>query len=96
MTTTPRRGKWPTFLAGPIPGSGETWAAINHALQHGGRGLPSEFSLAQFLARHRGMRNPARLPELSESQILAWADAYFQQHGAHERTRPGGRRPWRN
>jgi hypothetical protein len=72
-----RTGAWPTRPAGAIPEApGETWHAVDVALSLGRRGLPGGSSLAQLLARRRGVRNPARLPRLSRRQILAWADAH--------------------
>jgi hypothetical protein len=77
-----RRGKWPTVNSGTIPESpGDTWNAISIALRHGLRELPSGMSLAQLLAVHRGKRNRAALPPLTEAQIVAWADAYYARHG---------------
>jgi hypothetical protein len=77
-------GKWP--MGGcpeqAIPGTwGERWNAVDQALGRGLRGLPGGSSLANLLAEHRGVRNPARLPPLTEEQILAWADAHFAAHG---------------
>jgi hypothetical protein len=77
-------GKWP--MAGcpeqAISGTrGERWHAVDLALRLGRRGLPGGASLAGLLAEHRGVRNPARLPPLTEKQILAWADAHFAAHG---------------
>jgi hypothetical protein len=50
-----RKGKWPTVLAGPIPGAkGETWWSVDRALRDGLRGLPGGDSLPQLLRRARG------------------------------------------
>src|SRR5262249_51879195 len=38
-------------------------------------------SLAQLLAKHRGVRNTGRLPKLRIEQVLAWADAHRQRTG---------------
>jgi hypothetical protein len=47
-------GSWPTRTSGPVTGApGEKWVNIDMALRHGRRGLPSQMSLAQFLALHR-------------------------------------------
>jgi len=57
-----RTGSWQKALSGPIPDSGgESWRRAESALIVGTRGLPGGDSLAQFLTRHRGMRNRARL-----------------------------------
>ena len=73
-------GRWPTVESGPVLHMpGETWMAVNQALQRGHRGLPGNSSLARLLAKERGAR-----PPLTIRQILAWADNH------HTRT---GRRP---
>jgi hypothetical protein len=75
-------GKWPRVTSGDIRHApGEKWAYVNHALIHGGRGLPGGSSLAQLLAMHRGVRNSKRLPHLSEGQVLTWADAHHGRTG---------------
>jgi pyrroloquinoline quinone (PQQ) biosynthesis protein C len=78
-----RTGRWPKHTSGPIVGSpGETWGAVNAALKAGHRGLlPGGSTLAGLLAAHRGVRNRAALPNLTEAQILAWADAYHARTG---------------
>jgi len=76
-----QRGKWPTVAAGPIPGTDASWRSVNGNLLHGHRGLPDGDSLARLLEKERGVRNSKRLPQLSEKQILRWADAYFKRHG---------------
>jgi hypothetical protein len=78
-------GEWPTSESSrqEIPGSGgERWAAVDHALYSGHRGLPGGSSLAALLARHRGVRNIHRLPRLTVKQILAWADTFHVLTGA--------------
>ncbi len=86
-----RTGKWPQHQAGPIPDShGETWHAVNHALMNGRRGLPGGGTLADLLAEHRGVRNPANLPPLSVKQILAWADEHHQRTGQWPRSKTPG------
>jgi hypothetical protein len=50
-----RTGNWPTRDSGPVVGApGETWAAVNHALRRGSRGLPGGSSLARLISEHRG------------------------------------------
>lgn len=76
-------GKWPTRNAGEIPGTlGITWAAVDAALRDGTRGLPGGSSLAQLLAEKFAVRNIQRLPPLTETQILAWADAHQARTGS--------------
>jgi hypothetical protein len=43
---------------------------VDNALIYGHRNLPGGSSLAQLLARHRGVRNKRRLPILTEKVIL--------------------------
>jgi hypothetical protein len=66
-----RTGQWPKRGCGAIlEAPGETWNAIDQALQKGHRGLPGGSSLAQLLAEHRGVRRRAqenaRLPRTSK------------------------------
>jgi hypothetical protein len=73
-------GKWPSVYSGQIPGTqGETWSSVARALETAGRGLPVRCSLPSFLAEHRGRRNQACLPPLTQTQILAWADEHYQR-----------------
>ena len=75
-------GSWPTADTEAVGGApGETWLAVDSALRTGGRGLRGESSLAQLLAKHRGVRNKADLPRLTERAILAWARAYHKRTG---------------
>jgi hypothetical protein len=76
-------GKWPTQDSGDIPGShGETWLRVDAALRYGHRGLPGGSSLRRLLAEKFGARNIKALPDLSEQQILSWADNHHQRTGA--------------
>ncbi|MEX2027198.1 MAG: hypothetical protein WEH44_07850, partial [Pirellulaceae bacterium] len=77
-----RTGQWPREHSGSIHDArGETWLAIDLALRKGRRGLRGGSSLAQLLADRFSVRNPARLPRLSVTQILRWADACYGRHG---------------
>jgi hypothetical protein len=56
-----RTGDWPRHISGPIADApGETWAAVEAALQNGLRGLPGGSSLYRLLVRHRGIRRLRR------------------------------------
>ena len=78
-----RTGKWPNKDSGIIPDTeGEKWMCVDAALHDGGRGLPSDLSLAKLLAEHRGVRNRKAIPPLTEEQILVWADVYLERTGA--------------
>jgi hypothetical protein len=77
-----RTGAWPTEHSGPIEGApGELWANVNQALRGGKRGLPGADTLAQLIARSRGVRNRASLPRLTVAQILTWEDAHRARTG---------------
>jgi hypothetical protein len=76
-----RKGVWPMSHSGRVLGAdGETWSAINTALQAGRRGFAGGSSLARLLAQHRGVRNPKAPPKLTEKQILTWAKHYRRRH----------------
>jgi hypothetical protein len=45
-----RTGEWPRMGSGLVPGTRESWSAINAALINGRRGLPGGSSLAKLLA----------------------------------------------
>ena len=75
-------GAWPLAMAGPIKEApGETWAAVAVALDHGQRGLPGGSSIAKLLAKQRGVRNRAAVPDFSINRILRWADAHKARTG---------------
>jgi superfamily II DNA or RNA helicase len=77
-----RTGEWPSSTSGEIQGApGDVWGNVNAALSQGGRGLPGGSSLAKLLARARGVRNRLDLPQLTEAQILSWADAHKRRTG---------------
>ncbi len=77
-----RTGEWPNAQSGPIRESaGETWAGVVSALGKSSRGLPVGSSLAQLLSDHRRIRNRKGLSNLTEAQILAWADAQHERTG---------------
>lgn len=83
-------GRWPGEDSGPVAEApGETWRAVESALRTGIRGLPGGSSLAKLLAEYRGARNPANLPRLTISGILAWADAHQQRTGRWPMTNDG-------
>jgi superfamily II DNA or RNA helicase len=75
-----RTGKWPNQKSGKVFNApDETWQNIIQALQKGLRGLASGFSLIKLLEEKRGVRNSQALPELTNAQILKWADAHHKQ-----------------
>jgi hypothetical protein len=77
-----RTGRWPKRDSGIIrDATGETWCAVDGALQQGNRGLPKGGSLIKLLAQHRGYRHRNYLPRLSVKRILAWADAHNERGG---------------
>jgi hypothetical protein len=75
-----RTGTWPQRRSGPVKDApGESWHAIELALNRGLRGLPGGSSLSQLLAAHRGVRNRAALPPLTVSLIQEWARRHYQR-----------------
>lgn len=77
-----RHGQWPTATSGEIAGThGETWMAVQSALQKGSRGLPGGSSLARLLVFRRAARSRRYLPKLTQKQILKWADAHHKRTG---------------
>jgi hypothetical protein len=57
-----RTETWPTRRSGPvIDASGETWRAIDLALNRGNRGLSGGRSLPQLLAEHRPGARPGQM-----------------------------------
>jgi hypothetical protein len=79
-------GGWPRAKLPPkgLP-IGESWMAINSALDQGHRGLPGGDSLANLLQERRGVRNKGGLPRLSIPEILEWADKYHRITGGWPR-----------
>ncbi len=78
-----KTGRWPHYHAGVVDAEPtETWAGIDGALTWGLRGLPGWISLAQLLAKYRGVRNRYQVPRLTPKKILAWADDHFRRTGA--------------
>lgn len=86
-----RTGDWPDRKThDPVPGAaGETWTALDTALKRGHRGLPGGSSLARLLAERGGARNRTALPQLTEEQILVWADAHHRRTGRWPQARSG-------
>jgi len=84
-----RTGKWPRHTSGAIPGTTETWAAVNAALYLGQRGMWGVSSLSKLLAKHGRKRNPMDLSKLTELQILAWADAHRKNTGTWPTAKSG-------
>lgn len=75
-----RTGAWPKGDSGPIfEAPGETWTAVNVALNHGIRHLSGGSSLAQLLADRRCVPHARRRRGLSRGQILSWADDYYER-----------------
>ncbi len=83
-------GCWPSENSGAVTEAPwENWHAVDRALRTGARGLPRGLSIPRLLAKYRGYRNPQSLPELTVTQILAWADAYQAVHGCWPTERSG-------
>jgi hypothetical protein len=58
-----------------------SWRRIDNALRLGLRGLSGRDSLAQLLARERGVRNVGDLSALTENLIRSWADRHKRRTG---------------
>jgi hypothetical protein len=85
-----RTGEWPTRETGPVADApGETWNAIELALERGKRGLRGGSTLAALLARRRGRRNRQEPPDLNVERILNWAEAHRTLFGVYP-TRSAG------
>ena len=84
-----RTGEWPRHTSGAIPATAETWAAVNAALYLGQRGIRGGSSLSKLLAKHGRKRNPMDLANLTERQILIWADAHKKKNGAWPTAKSG-------
>jgi hypothetical protein len=77
-----RSGQWPKRGSGPIPEvPGETWLAVDDALRKGSRGLRGRSSILMLLRQTRGLRLRRCRPELTVTQILAWADKFRADNG---------------
>jgi hypothetical protein len=87
-----RTGRWPEGdCRERVEGieSRPTWQSVNHALRFGYRGLPRGSSLAQLLARYRGVRNRKALPHFTIRQIILWADLHQERTGSWPTDRSG-------
>jgi superfamily II DNA or RNA helicase len=84
-----RNGHWPTVSSGRIDGTDETWTGVSVAMRNGKRGLSGNVTLTDLLAIHRGHRNLRKLCQLSEDQILTWADEYHSRNRRWPSSRSG-------
>jgi len=77
-----RTGAWPNVSSGEVyEDPNERWRGLDMDLRRGYRGLEGGVSLAQLLARERGVRNPRDLPDFTVARVLAWADAHHARTG---------------
>ncbi len=78
-------GKYPATSAGSVLSIdaplGMNWRKIDNALRYGAWGLEGGTSLAAILEKHRGVRNRANLPKLTDDIILGWIDAHRKRTG---------------
>ncbi|MCH7702704.1 MAG: hypothetical protein IID37_13560, partial [Planctomycetes bacterium] len=85
-----RTGRWPRTSSGPVhEAPDDTWNRIEQALQKGHRSLPGGSSLARLLQQRLNVRNVQEQPDLSERQILRWADHHFDETGEWPGPRSG-------
>lgn len=83
-----RSGQYPNVMSGPIPEApGLNWQALDRALRHGRHQLPAGSSLSRLLREQRGYRRHQR--QLTEEQILAWAQHWKQRTGCWPAVRSG-------
>lgn len=77
-----RTGRWPIAESGAIlEAPEEGWVGVDLALRVGRRGLSGGSSLAQLLAKFRGVRNRLDPPRLKPDLILRWARAHLERTG---------------
>lgn len=83
-------GRWPNNSSGPVRDAPhENWKLVGRALVRGDRGLSGGRSLAELLAKARGVRNPRKLPPLRVPQILLWADRHYRRYREWPNPRSG-------
>ncbi len=83
-------GRWPTYRSGTVRDAPEwNWFDIDECLEYGGSGLPGGLSLAQLLARHRGLTEAGQRPRLSTKLILIWADRHAIRNGRYPKKSSG-------
>jgi hypothetical protein len=81
---------WPNSRSGPIDdASGETWRGVDQALHKNQRGLKIGITLVQLLTQQRGLRTRQYPPQLTEQQILRWAQSHFKRTAAWPSYRSG-------
>jgi len=76
-----RYGIWPTVHDSRPPADGETWTAVNAALERGSRGLIGGTSLALLLAQSGRIARGQHATRLSPRTIAAWAKAHRRRTG---------------
>jgi hypothetical protein len=70
-------GQWPHTRSGAIEGTpAERWPTIDDALRAGRRGLPGGSNLGGFIRRYVDPAASNKPPDLTEEQILTWADSH--------------------
>ena len=78
-----RTGEWPQRNSGPVADCpGDWWNLIDTALVKGHRGLPGGESLAELINESRTVLQRANVMELTEEQVLSWADDWHARTGA--------------
>jgi len=83
-------GTWPTVHSGPVAGADEeTWPLLNQALRRAYRGLPGGSSLAKTLQKYRDVLTQRHKAKLTESQVLAWAEAWCASTGRWPNVKSG-------
>ena len=82
-----KHNEWPSRASGEVEGTAENWENVAQIMHLGLRGMTPGRSLTALLAKHRGViRHRSVKPSLTESQILRWADEFFERHGYYPAT----------
>jgi hypothetical protein len=84
-TWTERTGKRPNRnTPGQIPGTDENWRSLDESLKKGCRNLPGGTNLFKLISPHIVQK-----PQLTESQILKWAQEWKTRTGSYPKLNSG-------
>ncbi len=85
-----KHNKWPTQNSGKIDDvENETWMGVSQSLLNGYRGIKNKISFANFLKKHRGVKNLANLDDISIENIVFWAKDHYSKTGKYPRNNSG-------
>ncbi len=66
-----------------------SWHGVDQCLVNGFRGQPPGQSLSKFIANEFGVLNGSNYREYTESQILEWAERFYDENGYYPTKRSG-------